>query len=140
MTIPALKDDPVLVRFRKELNEAYEARKIERVVLFGSRARGDARPDSDYDVAVFFTDPGELWDELGTLAHITTAILNDTGVVISAKPFPAGAYREPSPLMHEIRADGFDLRPRRLGVSRQSAPVSRGCGVVPARCAANRRA
>jgi hypothetical protein len=26
------------------------------VVLFGSRARGDARPESDYDVAVFVTD------------------------------------------------------------------------------------
>lgn len=25
---------------------------IERVVLFGSRARGDAKPDSDYDVLV----------------------------------------------------------------------------------------
>jgi len=44
-----------------------------------------------------------------SLSHITTAILNDTGAVISAKPFPAGAYREPSPLMHEIRADGLDL-------------------------------
>jgi predicted nucleotidyltransferase len=27
--------------------------KVARVVLFGSRARGDARRDSDYDVAVF---------------------------------------------------------------------------------------
>lgn len=26
------------------------------MVLFGSRARGDARPESDYDVAVFVTD------------------------------------------------------------------------------------
>ena len=27
--------------------------RVTNVVLFGSRARGDARPDSDYDVAVF---------------------------------------------------------------------------------------
>src|SRR5712691_2261832 len=47
--------DPVLNRFRAALNEAYGER-IERVVLFGSRARGDARPDSDYDVAVFLKD------------------------------------------------------------------------------------
>jgi hypothetical protein len=26
---------------------------------------------------VFIKDPGELWDELGNLAHITTEILND---------------------------------------------------------------
>src|SRR6202521_107320 len=30
--------------------------KVARVVLFGSRARGDARRDSDYDVAVFVRD------------------------------------------------------------------------------------
>jgi predicted nucleotidyltransferase len=101
-------NDPALVRFRTALNEMY-GNKIERVVVFGSRARGDARLDSDYDVAVFLNDPGELWDELGILAHITTAILNDTGAVISAKPFPAAAYRERSPLMHEIRGDGIDL-------------------------------
>ena len=101
-------NDPVLMRFRGAVTEIYGDR-VERVVLFGSRARGDARPDSDYDVAVFLTNPGELWDDLGNLSHITTAILNDTGAVISAKPFPAGAYREPSPLMQEIRADGLDL-------------------------------
>jgi uncharacterized protein len=102
-------NDPVLIRFREALDELYGTWNIERIVLFGSRARGDARPDSDYDVAVFLNDPGELWDDLGNLSHITAAILHDTGVVISAKPFPAGAYREQSPLMHEIRADGLDL-------------------------------
>ena len=40
------------VRFCKALGEIY-GNQIDCVVLFGSRARGDARPDSDYDVAVF---------------------------------------------------------------------------------------
>ena len=44
--------DPVLVRFRKALDEMYGDR-LDRVVLFGSRARGDAHAESDYDVAVF---------------------------------------------------------------------------------------
>jgi uncharacterized protein len=35
--------DPVLTRFRAALDKIYGER-IERVVLFGSRARGDARP------------------------------------------------------------------------------------------------
>jgi predicted nucleotidyltransferase len=48
--------DPVLKRFRAALDVLYGDR-IERVVLFGSRARGDAREDSDYDVAVFFEKP-----------------------------------------------------------------------------------
>ena len=48
--------DPVLTRFRAAVDALYGDR-VERVVLFGSRARGDARPDSDYDVAVFLKDP-----------------------------------------------------------------------------------
>ncbi len=100
--------DPILSRFRAALDEVYGDR-IERVVLFGSRARGESRLDSDYDIAVFLRQTDELWSELDHLSHITTDILHDTGAVISAKPFPAGAYREPSPLMREIRADGLDL-------------------------------
>jgi len=103
-----LTQDPVLTRFRAAVAEAYGDR-LERVVLFGSRARGDHRPDSDYDIAVFVKDPGDLWDELGTLSEITTAILNDTGAVISAKPFYAGSYRKRTGFMHEVRKDGRDL-------------------------------
>jgi hypothetical protein len=35
--------------------------------------------------------------------------LDDTGAVISATPFPAGAYRERTGFMHELREDGLDL-------------------------------
>ena len=44
-----------LAAFRRELEEAFPGR-IARVTLFGSRARGDAEEDSDYDVAVFVRD------------------------------------------------------------------------------------
>ena len=100
--------DSILTRFRAALAEVYGDR-LERVVLYGSRARGDHRPDSDYDIAVFIQDPHPLNDELDRLASLTTAILLDTGAVISAKPFPAGAYRERTGFMHELRTDGLDL-------------------------------
>jgi len=100
--------DPVLSRFRAALDETYGQR-LERVVLFGSRARGDARPDSDYDIAVFLKEPDSFWKESGRLAEIETDILYDAGAVINALPFSAGAYREHSPLMHELRRDGLDL-------------------------------
>lgn len=51
-----IADDPILTRFRAALDETYGSR-LDRVVLFGSRARGDARPDSDYDIAVFLKEP-----------------------------------------------------------------------------------
>ena len=78
-------------------------------MLFGSRARGDAKPDSDYDVAVFIKDAGGFGDESARLAAVTTDILLDTGAVISATPFPSGAYRERTGFMHELRKDGLVL-------------------------------
>jgi predicted nucleotidyltransferase len=102
-------DDPILKRFRATLDEIYGER-LERVVLYGSRARGDAREDSDYDIAVFLRDyaPGTS-TELYRLADLSTAILDETGAFIHAMPYRAGSYDERTPLMHEIRADGIDL-------------------------------
>jgi uncharacterized protein len=102
------QNEPVLKRFRAAVAEVYGDR-LERVVLYGSRARGDHQPDSDYDIAVFIKDPASFYDESGRLAAITTDILEDTGAVISATPFAAGAYRERTGFMHELRKDGLDL-------------------------------
>jgi predicted nucleotidyltransferase len=106
--LPPPQNSPILTRFRAALAEVYGDR-LERVVLYGSRARGDHQPDSDYDVAVFIRDPGTLTEELDKLASLTTAILLDIGAVISAKPFHAGAYRTRTGFMHDLRKDGLDL-------------------------------
>ena len=101
-------DDPILKRFRAALDEIYGER-IERVVPFGSRARGDAREDSDYDLAVFPKDLTDRWPELDRLADLGTDFLEETGEFIHAMPYRAGSYEDRTPLMHEIRADGIDL-------------------------------
>src|SRR5580698_7363700 len=103
-----ISNDPVLSRFRAALAEAYGDR-LERAVLFGSRARGDFQPDSDYDVAVFIRDLDGWLDEVIRLAGLGTDILMDTGAVISAKPFHAGAYNDALPLMREIQREGLDF-------------------------------
>ena len=100
--------DPILRRVRAPLDELYGER-IERVVLFGSRARGDARPDSDYDVAVFLRNLDNFGQEAGRIAAIETDILYDTGAVINAIPFKAGSYQERTGLMGELRREGLDL-------------------------------
>jgi len=45
--------DPPLAEVVRRLVDVYAP---ERIYLFGSRARGDARPDSDYDLLVLLAD------------------------------------------------------------------------------------
>ncbi|MGH8475140.1 MAG: nucleotidyltransferase domain-containing protein [Methylococcales bacterium] len=78
-------------------------------MLFGSQAKGQARSDSDYDVAVFLNDLDDRWGELDRLANLRVRFFDETGVFFDVKPYPASAYRERSPLMHEIRREGIDL-------------------------------
>ena len=105
MSATALSD-PVIVRFRKALGEIYGDR-LERVILYGSRARGDARPD--YDVAVFLHDMNDLGPDLHRLANLETTIIDETGKVVHAMPYRAGSYNERTPLMREIRREGIEL-------------------------------
>jgi predicted nucleotidyltransferase len=109
MAMPARPiDDPILRRFRATLDKLYGDR-IERVVLFGSRARGDAREESDYDVAVFLRDFVDRWQEVARIIPIVTDILYENATFIHAIPYRAGAYENRTPLMREIRREGVDL-------------------------------
>jgi predicted nucleotidyltransferase len=101
-------DDPILKRFRAALDTLYGDR-IERVVLFGSRARGDARKDSDYDVAVFLKSLADRWQEVDRIVPLVTDILYEDGAFIHAMPHRAGSYQDRTPLMREIRREGIDL-------------------------------
>ncbi len=103
------QDDPVLKRLRAAVTNVYGDR-VERIVLFGSRARGDAHADSDYDVAVFLRDIGDSVTELYRLADLSTDILYETGELVHTMPYRAGSYNDPRmPLMYAIRAEGVDL-------------------------------
>ena len=100
--------DPVFIRFRAALVDAYGER-VERVILFGSRAQRSAHADSDYDVAVFLKNLADRWSEADRIADIATDIMDETGVFIHAMPYRAGAYLDRTPLMHEVRREGRDL-------------------------------
>jgi uncharacterized protein len=104
----AVTANPTIVRFRQALTDIY-ADRVDRVILFGSRARGDSRPGSDYDVAVFLHDMDDPSVEMERLADLTTYLVLETGEFVHAIPCRAGAYTELAPLMLGIRADGIDL-------------------------------
>ena len=101
-------DDPILKRFRAALDHLYGER-LERVVLFGSRARGDASADSDYDIAVFLKDLTDRWREVDRIIPVVTNILYENEVFIHAMPYRAGSYNDRTPLMEELRREGIDL-------------------------------
>jgi uncharacterized protein len=100
--------DPILRRFRDALVELYGP-VLDRVVLFGSRARGEAGQESDYDLAVFLKHMDNRLAEAYRLADLSVRVFDDTGAFIDAKPFRAEEYAKLSPLMHEIRRDGLTL-------------------------------
>lgn len=73
----ALVADPVLERLTKAIVAHVRPR---RIVLFGSRARGDARPDSDYDIMVEEgQDPTDDWERED---EISDAICQDLDVQV----------------------------------------------------------
>ena len=104
----AFSIDPVLISFRGALAELYGP-VLDRVVLFGSRARGDAGERSDYDVAVFLRDVRPGMAEWYSLADLRSRILEAGGPFFEAIPFRSSDYDRRSPIMCEIKRDGVIL-------------------------------
>lgn len=76
MTDPILQRDPVLAEVVHRLVETCQ---LERIYLFGSEARSDEGPDSDYDVMVVVANsdlPGHGRDQIayGALRGLGTAV------------------------------------------------------------------
>lgn len=101
--------DHPLMQFRRAVEEAFGA-DLERVVLFGSRARGDARPDSDWDVAVFLRRGADDWNTLRTLSEIAgrIGIGDDTMYIQPVMLDPAKTNRSIE-LRRHIREEGIEV-------------------------------
>ena len=100
--------DPVMARYRAALTELYGDR-LDKAVLFGSRARGDGRDDSDYDVAIFLRSMPDRWQEFDRLSYIHCDIADATGAIIHALPFEQERYFDELSLMQAIRNEGVVL-------------------------------
>ena len=60
-------------------------------------------------MAVFLRDMADRWQEIDRIVPVVTDIIDDTGAVIHAMPYRAGAYQDRTSLMREIRREGVDL-------------------------------
>ncbi|WP_448206717.1 nucleotidyltransferase domain-containing protein [Azospirillum sp. sgz302134] len=102
--------DPVAVEVVRDLKERLKRRFGDRLVavyLFGSRARGDHRPDSDTDVAVFLDDDrAGTFDQRYDVIEDSYDLLLERGLYIQPWTFPAGAIGNPDrfPAAHLTRA------------------------------------
>lgn len=86
-----------------------------KLILFGSRARGDHRPNSDADVAVVLQGPlRDRWATKEAIIEDTYPLLLETGLYIQPWPVEETALRDPdsapSPvLINEIIKDGMPV-------------------------------
>lgn len=84
-------------------------------VLFGSRARGTNRPDSDADVAVLLHGrPGKFVPTKLEMADIAYEVLLETGIRIQPLPIWEEEWEHPERysnplLLHNIEREGIRL-------------------------------
>ncbi|MEA2875907.1 MAG: uncharacterized protein QOF14_1103 [Hyphomicrobiales bacterium] len=101
-----LRDDPKLARIADALRETFGARLVS-ALLFGSRARGDHKRDSDYDVAVFLDgyEPTRDHDILDTVR----GRLGESVYTLQFWPLAKDGLAARNTLMFNIRNEGVPL-------------------------------
>jgi predicted nucleotidyltransferase len=102
----------VVQAFLRRLPGSYE---VAQAILFGSRARGDHRADSDLDLAVVLKgERGDFYDTKQLMADIAFDVLMETGVLVQAFPLWDGDLAHPErfanpALIRTIEAEGIRL-------------------------------
>ena len=80
------------------------------VVLFGSEARGEAKPDSDIDLLVLLEEPSHFGADLKTIIDVLYPIQLDLDRVIHAFPVPFRNYQAGTlGLYRQARTEGMVL-------------------------------
>jgi predicted nucleotidyltransferase len=80
--------------------------RIERIVLFGSRARGEAGEDSDWDMAVFL-DRAPTWEDRKALSGAGFRTMERTGELIQSLPLGPEEWRAGHELVRHLRREGI---------------------------------
>ncbi|GBD96809.1 MAG TPA: nucleotidyltransferase domain-containing protein [Nitrospirae bacterium] len=82
---------------------------VDRVILYGSYAKGKERPDSDIDVAVVSSDFGKDRTEEGMMLF---RIAGEIDLKLEPVPISMESYENDTwvPLIYEIRTKGIELK------------------------------
>lgn len=101
------KLDLVLAALRRGLEEIYGDRLV-RLVLYGSRARGDAEPDSDIDVLVVLKGPVSPGEEISRTGGVITDLSLQFGEVVSCVFMDEERFtHRQGPFLRNIRREGI---------------------------------
>ena len=104
------KEEQALEKFKMWLKEVLSDNLLE-VRLFGSKARGDARKDSDIDVLVIISS--DDWRVCDAVYSIVTDILLETEVCISPKVISqkeyTRLYSNGNPFIKNVIRDGITV-------------------------------
>ena len=113
---PAHREQPaahhVATTFLGKLSGTYD---VAQAVIFGSRARGDHRPDSDLDLAIVLNgDRRDFIDTKLDMAGIAFDVLMETGILVQPFPLWDGDLAHPErftnpALIRTIAKDGIRL-------------------------------
>lgn len=88
--------------------------KLVRLVVFGSRARGQGTPESDIDMAVVLDNVDDRNAERLRLSDISYDVLVETGEEVQAWPVPARVWDNPNlaknpVLVRAMKRDGVGV-------------------------------
>jgi predicted nucleotidyltransferase len=99
----------ILRALRKELDMTLGER-VEKVILYGSQARGDARDDSDIDVLIVLKDDFKYRTMLKKTSKIVAKLSLDNDVVISRAFASLQQYEQSKmPFLMNVRRDGIAI-------------------------------
>jgi predicted nucleotidyltransferase len=97
----------ILNRIKARLR-AVHGNRLRGIVLYGSLARNEARPDSDIDILVLLDGPVDFGRDLEASLQALYPLALELGRRISAKPVPASEYETAEcPLYAMARREGI---------------------------------
>ncbi|HEM61982.1 MAG TPA: nucleotidyltransferase domain-containing protein [Chloroflexi bacterium] len=104
------KEQETLLEFLAGLRDRFDGI-VQEVVLFGSRARGEAQPESDMDVLVVLSQADLATSKL--VRHLAVEVWLRHGIYVSTRVWSQAHWRrleELQTLLYQnIRRDGIDL-------------------------------